>query len=42
MESVVVDDWDLIVVRIKNLHRIKMVELEESLGQSLIVEINEK
>ncbi len=42
MESVVVDDWDLIVVRIKDLLRIKIAGLEESLGQSLIVEINEK
>ncbi|CAB4440434.1 unnamed protein product [Rhizophagus irregularis] len=29
MESVAPVEWDLIIVRIKNLHRIKIAELEE-------------
>ncbi len=35
VESVAVDDWDHIVVQVKNIHRIKMVESEESLGPTL-------
>ncbi|PKK60025.1 hypothetical protein RhiirC2_857061 [Rhizophagus irregularis] len=42
MESVAPEEWDLIIVQIKNLHRIKIAELEESLGQNLDVMIDEK
>jgi hypothetical protein len=42
MESVDPDEWDLIIVQVKNLYRIKIAELEESLGQKLDVMIDEK
>lgn len=42
MEPVVPEEWDFIIVQIRNLHRIKIAELEESLGQNLEVMIDEK
>ncbi|CAG8551642.1 12776_t:CDS:1 [Acaulospora colombiana] len=40
-ELVDIDDWDLIVVQVKNLHRIKL-DLEKSLIQNIEVMIDEK
>ena len=42
MESVAVNDWDYIVVQVKNIHRIKMAESEEFLGPILNVFIDVK
>ncbi|GBC08426.1 hypothetical protein RclHR1_00810018 [Rhizophagus clarus] len=42
MEPVSPEEWDLIMVQIKNLHRIKLANLEESLKQNLNVLIDEK